>query len=170
MKTDAQYVAIQGLAGIEPVSGLLDVVGVGIAVYVVGDFVDAWQGMEDAQVGFHMAEHVVAQDVDVFHALVFHQIGKAFFLHTGHVEDVGLGDHLFVKVGVFLKSDALLLAIEFVLVGHGQLLRRNEVEGGIEMPHSCEERVDGSAVFQVAHQTDVQILERALRFVDRVKV
>ena len=75
-----------------------------------------------------------------------------------------------VEGRMLLVLDAVLLAVELVLLGHGQLLGGHEVEGGVEVAHGHQQRVDGAPVFQVAHQIDVQVLQRALRLVDGVEV
>ena len=71
---------------------------------------------------------------------------------------------------MLLVLDAVLLAIQLVFVGHGQFLGGNKMESGVEMPHGHDERVDGTPVFQVAHQIDVQVLQRTLGLVDAVQV
>ena len=68
------------------------------------------------------------------------------------------------------ELDTVFLAIELVFVGHGQFLRRNEMERGVEMTHGHDERVHGASVFQVTHQIDVEILQCALRLIDGVEV
>ena len=48
---------------------------------------------------------------------------------------------------MLLKLDAVVLAVELILVGHGQLFGRDEMERGVEMAHGHDERVYRSAVF-----------------------
>ena len=44
------------------------------------------------------------------------------------------------------------------------------MERGVEVAHGHDKRVDGTTVFQVAHEIDVEVLESALCLVDAVKV
>ena len=126
--------------------------------------------MQDAQVGTGMFQHLVAQDVDILHPLVLHEVGEAFTLHTGHVEDVGISNDFFRKVRMFHVLDVVLTAVDFVFFGHPQLVGSDEVESGVEVTHGHQQGVDGTAVLQVADQEDIQILQRALRLVDGVEV
>ena len=142
----------------------------GVLVNVVGNLVHAWQRVENAHVGLGQGEHVVFQDIDIFHPLIFHEVGEALLLHARHVEDVGIGDDLLVERRVFLIPDAVLLAIHLVFAGHGQFLGSHEVEGGVEVSHGHEQGVHGAPVFQVAHHVDVEVVEGALRLVDAIEV
>ena len=51
VQADAEDVAEDSFTGEESVAGLLDVVGVRIVIDVVGNLVDAGQGMENLHVG-----------------------------------------------------------------------------------------------------------------------
>ena len=44
------------------------------------------------------------------------------------------------------------------------------MEGGVEVAHGHDERVDGTAVLQVADKVDVQVVEGALCLVDAIEV
>ena len=44
------------------------------------------------------------------------------------------------------------------------------MKGGVEVPHGHQQGVYGTAVFQIAYQVDVQVLQRTLRLVDGVEV
>ena len=114
--------------------------------------------MEDLHVRLSTSKHVGTEDIDVLHALIFHQVGETLFLYTGHIDDVGIGNHLLVEGCMFLELDTVLLAIDLILVGHGQFLRSNEMESGVEVPHGHDEGVHRTTVFEVAHQVDVQVL------------
>ena len=71
---------------------------------------------------------------------------------------------------MLLKLDAMVFAIELILIGHGQLFGCNEVESGVEMAHGHDERVHRSTVFEVAHKVNVEVFERSLRLIYGVKV
>ena len=126
--------------------------------------------MQDAQVGAGMFQHFVAQDIDILHTFVLHEVGEAFALHTGHVKDVRIGYYLFRKVGVLHKSDVVFAAVNLVLFRHFQFFGSDEMKGGVEVPHGHQQGVYGAAVFQIAYQVDVQVLQRTLRLVDGVEV
>ena len=117
-----------------------------------------------------LAQHVGAQDVGILHPLVFHEVGESFFLHTGHIQDVGIGYGVFGEVLTFLKSNAVFLAVALVLLGHLEFARSYEVECWVVWPHRHEERVYRASVFQVAHHVDVQVFQCALSLVDAVEV
>jgi hypothetical protein len=40
LKRDAEYIAEDGFTGKEPVASLLDIVGVGVVVHLIGNLVD----------------------------------------------------------------------------------------------------------------------------------
>ena len=126
--------------------------------------------MQHAHVGLGQTQHVVVQDVDVLHALVLHEVAETLLLDARHIENVGIGNDRFVEVGMLFEGNAVLLAVELVLVGHGKLLGGHEMEGGIKMTHGHDERVYGATVLEVAHEVDVQVLERALGLIDGVEV
>ena len=126
--------------------------------------------MQDAQVVARSFEHICFEYVYVLDALILHEVGEALALHAGHIEDVGIGDGLLGEVGVLYILDAVLLAVEFVFVGHGEFLGGDEVELRVEVAHGHQERVYRTAVLEVAHEVDVQILQCALRLVDGIEV
>ena len=86
--------------------------------------------------GCRMFQHFVAQDIDILHAFVLHEVGEAFALHTGHVKDVRIGYYFFRKVGVLHESDVVFAAVNLVLFRHFQFFGGDEVECRIEVTHS----------------------------------
>ena len=82
-----------------------------------------------------MFQHLVAQDVDVLHPFVLHEVSEAFTLHTSHVEDVGICYGFFRKVRMFHVLDAMIAAVNFVFFGHSQFIRSYEVESWVEVTH-----------------------------------
>ena len=126
--------------------------------------------MHDLHVLLGLGEHTAFQNIHVLYALVFHQVAEAFLLDACHIEDVGSCYHVFVEVFVLHIFDSMMVAVEFVLLWHGQLLWCDEVEGRVEVAHGSDERVYCSAIFQVAHEIDIQILECSLCLVDGVEV
>ena len=157
------------LADVDTVLSLTEVVGVGGAVDVGGNLVDARQGMEDAHVGFASLEHGGGEDAAVFDAFVFEGIGEALTLHTGHVDDVGCGDDA-LDVGVLVVFESGVLDAHLDGRGEFELVGRDEVEGGVEVAHGLDEGMDGAAVFEVADAGDVEVLEGALSLADGIKV
>ena len=126
--------------------------------------------MQYAQVVACVAQHVGLEDVYVLHALILHEVGEALALHAGHVEDVGVGDGVFVEVGMLHVADAVLLAVYLVLGGHGQLLGCDEVELGVEVAHGHEQRVHRASILEVSHEVYVEVFQRALCLVYGVQV
>ena len=141
-----------------------------VVVHIVGYLVHAGQRVQDLHVGPCLFQHRGPQDVHVLHAFIFHEVGEAFALYAGHIQYVGAGDDVGVEVLVFHIAYVLFAAVGFVLLGHGQLLGCNEVEGRVEVAHGHQQRVYGAAIFQVANQVDVQVVEPALRLVYAVEV
>ena len=137
------------LADVDAVLSLTEVVGVGGAVDVGGNLVDARQGMEDAHVGFASLEHGGGEDAAVFNAFVFEGIGEALALHTGHVDDVGCGDDA-LDVGVLVVFESCVLDAHLDGRGEFELVGGDEVEGGVEVAHGLDEGMDGTAIFEVA--------------------
>ena len=115
-----------------------------------------------------MLQHLVVQDIYVFHSFVLHQVGETLALYTGHVKNVRIGDGLFRKVGMLYIFDVMLLAVQFVFIRHLQFIGCDEVEGRIEVAHGHQQGVYGTSVFQVTYQVDVQVLERTLCLVDGI--
>ena len=126
--------------------------------------------MHNLHVFLGFGQHVASQDVHVLYALIFHQVAETLFLHTRHVQDVGTGYYVLVEVFVLHIFYMVVLAVEFVLLGHGQFLGSNEVERGVEVAHGRYERVNGASVLQVAYQIDVEVFQCALCLVDGIKV
>ena len=75
--------------------------------------------MEDFHVVLDSSQHIASQDIYVFHPFVFHEVGEALFLHTGHIDDVGILDDFFVESRMLLIADGVLVAIEFIFLWHG---------------------------------------------------
>ena len=167
---DAQHVADDGFAGKQTVARLFKIVGIRRVVHILCDLIDARQRVENAQVATCFRQHLPAQNVDILHALILHEIRETLTLHARHVENVGLGDHLLIKIFVFHKMNAMLAAILLVFVRHGQFGGSDEVECGVEMAHGHDERVHGTSVFEVADQVNVQVVECALRLHHGVEV
>ena len=130
--------AEDSLTRIETVLSLLDEVCMWIIIYIVSNLVHAWQRMHDLHVLLSLAEHVALQDIHVLYAFILHQVAETLLLYTGHVEDVGTCNHIFVEVLVLNIFDVVLLAVEFILFWHGEFLRCDEMEGRIEVAHSCD--------------------------------
>ena len=126
--------------------------------------------MEDLHVWLGQTQQVVVQHVDVLHPFILHQVGETLFLDTGHIEDIGIGNHFLVEGRMLLIFDTVFVAIELIFLRHGQLLGSDEMERRVEVAHGHQQRVHRTAVFQVAHQIDVQILERSLGLIDRIEV
>ena len=126
--------------------------------------------MHDLHVGLGEREHFAFEYVHVFHAFIFHQVGETLLLHTGHIENIGIRNDLFVECRVLLILDAMLFAVELILLWHGEFLRCDEMKSGVEMAHGHNEGVDGAAVFEIAHHINVQVLKRTLGLVDGIKV
>ena len=158
VETDAQHVAEDGFAGKQSVAGLLDIVGMGIIVHLVGYLVHTGQRVENLHIGLGQPEHLVVEHVHVLHALILHEVGETLLLHAGHVEDIGIGDDLLIERRVLLILDAVLFAIDLVLLGHRQFLRGHEMERGVEMTHRHEQRVNRPSVLQVAHHIYIKVL------------
>ena len=95
----------ESLTDVDAVLSLTEVVGVGCGVDIGGDFVDAWERVEYAHVGFAALEHGGGEDAAVFDTLVFEGVGETFALDTGHVDDVGGGDDA-LEVGVLVVFEA----------------------------------------------------------------
>ena len=93
------------LADIDTVLCLTEVVGIGGAVNIGSDFVDAWEGMQNTHVGFAAFEHRGSEDAAVFHPFVLEWVGETFTLNTGHVDDVCIGDDA-AEVGVLVVFKA----------------------------------------------------------------
>ena len=75
----AEYMAEDGFACVETVLCLLNVVGVRIVVYVLGNLVDTRQWVHDLHVLFGVFQHGAFQNVDIFYAFIFHKIRETFF-------------------------------------------------------------------------------------------
>ena len=152
------------MSGIQTVLRLLEIVGFRVAVDVVADFVDARQRVQHAQIRLAAVEHGVVQVVEVFNAFLFEQVGESFALHARHIQYVGFVNHLLREFLVFVIFNAVGLAELFVFDGHLQLVARHKVEAGVEITHSHEQRVHGATIFQVAHHSYGEVVERALSF------
>ena len=159
----------EGLTDVDPILCLTEVVGIGGAVHIGGNLVDAGQGMEHAHVGFAALEHGGGKDAAVFDALVFEGIRETLALHAGHVDDVGGGNDT-LDVGVLVVFKTGILDAHFDRRGEFELGGGNQVEGGVEVAHGLDEGVDGAAILEVAYASDVEVFERALGLADGVKV
>ena len=115
LQCDTEAVAEDSLTGIETILSLLDVVCMWIIIYIVCNLVDTWQWVHDLHVLLCLAEHVALQDIHVLHTLVLHQVAETLLLYTGHVENIGAGNHILVEILVLHVLDVVLLAVEFVL-------------------------------------------------------
>ena len=155
---------------VETVTGLLEIVGMRILVDGVFNLVYTWQRVEDTHVGASLAEHIELQEIAVLDAFIFHEVGETLTLHTCHVKDVGSADDIGIEILVLYVADAMLAAVVLVGIGHGKLIRGDEMEGGVEMAHGHEQGMDGAAILEVAHHIDIKIVEGALGLVDGVKV
>ena len=102
----------ESLTDVDAVLSLTEVVGVGCGVDIGGDFVDAWERVEYAHVGFTALEHGCGEDAAVFDTLVFEGVGETFALYTGHVDDVGGGDDA-LEVGVLVVFEAGIFDAHF---------------------------------------------------------
>ena len=126
--------------------------------------------MQNLHVGLGQSQHVVVENIYILDALILHQVAETLFLYACHIQDVGIGNHFLIEGGVLLELNAMFLAVNLVLVGHGQFLGCHEMEGGIEVAHRHNQRVYGTTVFQVADQIDVQVLQCSLCLIDGIKV
>lgn len=157
------------LTDVDAVLCLTEVVGIGCFVHVGGNLVDARQGMEHTHVGFAAFEHGSGKDAAVFDTLVFEGVWEAFALYTGHVDDVGHGNHT-LDVGVLVIFEAGIFDAHLDGRGEFKLGGGDQVEGGVEVAHGLDEGMDCAAIFEVADACDVEVLEGALGFTDRIEV
>ena len=81
---------------------------------------------------FATLEHRLVEDIGVLDPFVFHQVGKPFALHTGHIYNVGKGNHIgkFCVLVVFQIAvfDGLLY-----ITGQFEFGWRNQMESAVEI-------------------------------------
>ena len=130
VESDAEHIADEGLASIEAVLRLFEVVCVLAVVDCIFYLIDTWQWVENLHVFLAFSQHVSLEDIGIFHSLILHEVSESFALHSCHVEDVGVCYSVFGEVLLLNIFDAFLLAVELVFLWHFQLLWGDEVEGG----------------------------------------
>ena len=126
--------------------------------------------MQDTHIVLGLLQHGKFEQVEVLHPLIFHQVGKPFLLYTGHVEYVRPGNGVGGKVRVFYIFYMMNVAILLVHIRHLQLFGSNEMKRRVEMTHGHQQRMYGTSVFQITYHINLQVVERALRLINRVKI
>ena len=136
---------------------------------VGGDFIDARQRMQHLHVCSGTVQIAGAQNKLCFHVGVFGRV-QTLFLYAGHVEDIDLRHHFFDGAVQAPGNTFFIQHIQNVL-RHGQRVRGDEVETvTFELRQRLGQGVDGTAIFQVTHHGDVQIVQATLSFLNGKQV
>lgn len=104
--------------------------------------------------------HVVINDVSVLHGLILVLAAEALLLDTGDVEHVRLTNDA-VEVGGLVEGRASSEELALHVVGHRQRGRRDKVEGDRVQRKKLDERVNGSAIFEIANKSDSETVDRS---------
>ena len=151
---DIESFADDGLTGVEAVTGLIEIVGLGIVVDIGVDLVDTGQRVEHTEIRLGIVEHGGTEGVEILYALIFHDVGEPLALHAGHIDNVRGIDYIRREVGMLVVADAVGIEKVAVFAGHAELVAGHEVKRGAEVAHGHEQRMDGASVFQVANHGD----------------
>ena len=116
--------------------------------------------MQDAHFSFRKFHFLGIEDVAVLEPLVFPWVVEALPLDAGHVQHVKLG-HGFLQRGHFRVGDSLIFKnIIPNKTGNFQLFRGNQNKlNALVAAHGLDQGVDSPAVFQVAAQTDGEVIQ-----------
>ena len=71
---------------------------------------------------------------------------------------------------MLLVFEPVLVAEVLLLVRHAQLVRRDEVEGRMEVRHSHDQGVNRTAILQIADHRDGEVIQFALCLADGIQV
>ena len=71
---------------------------------------------------------------------------------------------------MLLVFESVLVAEVLLLVRHAQLVRRDEVEGRMEVRHSHDQGVNRTAILQIADHRDGEAIQLALCLADGIQV
>ena len=115
--------------------------------------------MQDAHFFLRQLHFLGIENVAVLEPLVFPWVVEALPLDAGHVQHVELG-HSFLQRGHFRVGDSLIFKnIIPNKTGDFQFLRGNQNKlNAFVAAHGLNQGVDSPAVFQVAAQTDGQVV------------
>ena len=127
--------------------------------------------MQNGHIFLSMGHLFCGEHIAVLQTLVFLRIVETLTLDTGHVQNIQLGD------GIFQRSDLGVGDVVLIQHAHAHIIRQHQLLGGDEheadagvTAHGFDERVDGSAVLQVAAQADDQVVQPAHLSVDGQQV
>ncbi len=135
---------------------LAEISGTRVVVHVHGYLVHAGQRVQHNHIRFGKCHLRCIKNKRVFEPLILVLVCKTLLLHARHIEYVHhrhrllQGLHLGVVVAEFLLH----------IVGQAQFGGRNQYKmRTLVAAHCLDERMDGASVFQVAAQTDSQVVE-----------
>ena len=128
-----------------------------VVIHIVSNFVYARKRMKYLHILFHVLQHVISQNIHVFHMFIFHQIGKSFLLYTCHIQNIGIGNGFCIECSMLVVNNVMLFTIKFIFLWHTQFFRCNEMECRIKMTHCRDKGMHRAPIFQVADKIDIEI-------------
>ena len=138
-----------------------------VVVHSDRDFVDARQRMQDVHIRLCKLQLLWSQDVAVLQAQVFLFAGKTFPLDTGHVQDVQFRHRLIQTLHLGVRDLLFVQDLFLNIIRYCQFLWRDQhkADAGVA-GEGKDERMNGASEFQVAAQTDGQVVQVTLQAVN----
>ena len=127
--------------------------------------------MEDQHVRTGKLHFFLVQDIEILHADVVLFIEEAFLLDTGHIEEIQFWKSLLKTHDLCVGYVVPLQDILTDVVGQAELLGGDQHEADALVANQrVDQRVDGTPEFQVAAQTDGQVVKTPFQGTDRQKI
>ena len=107
------------------------------------------------------ARHQLGRDlVLIFHGLVLRHVYETFFLYAGHIEHVGVFDHIGHVVRL-AHGDARVDHLVHDHQRQAQQFRRHEAQCDVVLRQQFGQRVHCASVAQIAHHRDLEAIDTA---------
>ena len=144
------------------VERLAEIGSTGIVIHLHADLIHTRQRVQNPHGGLCREHLLCSQHIAVLQTLVFLRVIKALPLNAGHVQYIQLrngilqGSSLPVFHAVFLQHLVLHIIGKLQFLGGDQ----HDLNIGIAA-HGCDQRMNRSAIFQIAAATDRQVIQPA---------
>lgn len=150
---------------------LLKIARAGILIDCGRDLVDAGQRMENDQVALRALHLCHVEDVAILQTEIFRLARKTLVLDSRHIKHVEIADDLRHRLGLVILHSVRLDRLVLDVFGELQLLRGDEHDLDSRVARErLDQRMDGSAVLEVAAEADGQTVKLALMAADGAEV
>jgi len=150
---------------------LSEICGAGIGVDICSYLVDTWQRVKYPHCRLGIAQLIGCQHETILYSFIFLFIEEALFLDACHIEHVEFAHHLFERLHLPAGNAEPVAHLLLHVAGQTKFIGRDEYHvDTLEFLQCLYELVHGASEFEVAAETDGEVVESPYLALDGKKV